>query len=66
MSTFPFFHDLKEGCEARDLSEELLDEDEEMDLDEEEEARAMDLLTRYNKILNKEFCNRGRGLSAAI
>ena len=52
MSTFPFFHDLKEGCEARDLSEELLDEDEEMDLDEEEEARAMDLLTRYNKILN--------------
>jgi len=44
--------DLKEECEARDLPEELLDEDEEMDLDEEEEARAMDLLTRYNKILN--------------
>ena len=34
------------------MPEELLDEDEEMDLDEEEEARAMDLLTRYNKILN--------------
>ena len=47
-----FFQDLKEECEARDLPEELLDEDEEMDLDEEEEARAMDLLTRYNKILN--------------
>jgi len=44
--------DLKEECEARDLPPELLDEEEEMDLDEEEEARAMDLLTRYNKILN--------------
>ena len=47
-----FFQDFKEECEARDLPEELLDEYEEMDLDEEEEARAMDLLTRYNKILN--------------
>ena len=49
---FYLFQDLKEECEARDLPAELLDEDEEMDLDEEEEARAMDLLTRYNKILN--------------
>ena len=49
---YPSFQDLKEECEARDLPEELLDEDEEMDLDEEEEARAMDLLTRYNKIIN--------------
>merc|ERR1711993_66846 len=44
--------DLKEECESRDLPKELLDEDEDLELDEEEEARAMDLLTRYNKVLN--------------
>jgi len=44
--------DLKEECESRELPKELLDEDEELDLDEEDEARAMDLLSRYNKILN--------------
>ena len=46
------FQDLKEECESRELPKELLDEDEELDLDEEDEARAMDLLSRYNKILN--------------
>lgn len=44
---------MKEECEQRDLPKELLDEDDELELDEEEEARAMDLLSRYNKLLNK-------------
>merc|ERR1712020_505703 len=43
--------DLKEECESRDLPKELLDED---------EARAMDLLTRYNKILNTLTDNCGK------
>ena len=46
------FQELKEECEARDLPKELLDEDDDLELDEEEEARAMDLLSRYNKMLN--------------
>merc|ERR1712020_576839 len=52
--------DLKEECESRDLPKELLDEDEDLELDEEEEARAMDLLTRYNKILNTLTDNCGK------
>ena len=43
---------MKDECETRDLPKELLDEGDEMDLDEEEEARAMDLLSRYNRLLN--------------
>lgn len=46
------FQDLKDECETRDLPKELLDEGDDMDLDEEEEARAMDLLSRYNRLLN--------------
>ena len=42
--------DLKEECEARTLPKELLDEDDELELDEEEEARAMDLLSRYSSL----------------
>ena len=44
--------DLKSECEERELPKELLDEDDDLEMDEEEEARAMDLLSRYNKILN--------------
>ena len=43
---------MKEECEERELPKELLDEDDNLDLDEEEEARAMDLLSRYNRMLN--------------
>ena len=57
---YHFFQDLKEECESRDLPKELLDEDEDLELDEEEEARAMDLLTRYNKILNTLTDNCGK------
>ena len=40
------FKELKDECEARDLPKEPLDEDEDLELDEEGEARAMDLLSR--------------------
>merc|ERR1712029_1175207 len=41
---FDLTKDLKDECETRDLPKELLDE--------EEEARAIDLLSRYNRLLN--------------
>merc|ERR1712004_622924 len=47
---FDLTKDLKDECETRDLPKELLDEGDDLDL--EEEARAMDLLSRYNRLLN--------------
>ena len=43
---------MKDECDSRELPKELLDDEDELDLDEEEEARAMDLLSRYNRMLN--------------